>query len=655
MADVIPMELDIEVFKDYFLLGVSDQRGRYAYIEQYEGKPLNVDKVRALLEEPRIEWYSFNGNNYDLVLTRYALSGKTCEQIKRLSNEIIENNAKGWQVDKQYRLPLLDINHVDLMEVAPGRNGLKTYGGRLHAKKLQDLPVPHDASITPEMRPMVRSYNHNDLHLTRELRLYLTKQVDLRKALMREMRDDLVAAKLGHIFTSDDLRSKSDAQIAESVLKQRVFIATGAIPKKRPYPQTSFRYEPPSYIKFTLPEFQHALDVITQSEFRIRESGHVEMPPEIDKLDLTLNGISYKIGIGGLHSRENARSIYAGEDVLIKDIDVTSYYPNLILNMGMYPDSMGPHFLKAYRNILDERVSAKRSGNKVKDAVLKITLNGTFGKTSSKYSVLYNPKLMLYTTLTGQLAVLKLIEFFERAGIRVVSANTDGIVVHYHKSKESLRKKIVEAWQKLTNLSTDETDYVAVHSRDVNSYYAIKPDGEVKRKGAYATLTLAKSPNAEVCADAVAEYLVRGTPLEKHIRDNRDITKFLVLRNVTGGAEKDGVEIGKVIRWYYSTEVTGTINYVSNGNIVPKSRGARPAMELPDEFPDDVDYDWYIKNANSILMDIGVIPRPVRPKLPRRNTKLWREAETLGLVMVDDEGNPCWAVEDEDIPGKFIK
>ena len=56
-------------------------------------------------------------------------------------------------------------------------------------------------------------------------------------------------------------------------------------------------------------------------------------------------------------------------------------------------------------------------------------LNGTFGKTGSPYSVLFAPEMMIQTTITGQLALLMLIEHLETASISVISANTDGIVI----------------------------------------------------------------------------------------------------------------------------------------------------------------------------------------------------------------------------------
>ena len=63
--------------------------------------------------------------------------------------------------------------------------------------------------------------------------------------------------------------------------------------------------------------------------------------------------------------------------------------------------------------------------------------------------------------------------------------------------------------------------------------------------------------------------------------------------------------LGKVVRWYYGTRSPGPIVYASNGNTVSLSYGARPCMTLPDEFPADVDYAWYIGKAEDMLRDVG--------------------------------------------------
>lgn len=42
------------------------------------------------------------------------------------------------------------------------------------------------------------------------------------------------------------------------------------------------------------------------------------------------------------------------------------------------------------------------------------------------------------------------------------------------------------------------------------------------------------------------------------------------------------------------------------GSLVSRTEGCAPLMELPDTLPDDIDYDWYIREAESLLVDIGV-------------------------------------------------
>lgn len=647
--------LDIECYVDYFLVMFMDERGRTAAFEQYEGQELDSDNLLRFLENRNVEIVTFNGNNYDMPMLRMALAGATCAELKAASTEIIEHDLKPWEFDKRYPVQRFTCNHIDLIEVAPGQNGLKIYGGRLHCSKLQELPIEHTASISPEQRVLLRRYCKNDLMTTQALAKELAGQLELRRHMSVELRDEIEAIGMQGLFESDDLRSKSDAQIAESVLKQRVFVQTGAIPRKQPIAYKRFGYTPPAYIRFRTPDLQQALEVIRESDFVIKtDTGHVKMPPGIHKLNIVIGSTSYKLGLGGIHSQESSMAQIADDEHLLRDIDVRSYYPNLILNMGMYPVATGPHFLKAYRDILTERLAAKDAGEKVKDAALKITLNGTFGKTSSKYSVLYNPSMMIYTTLTGQLSMLMLIEALETRGIPVVSANTDGIVVRCPRHLESAQRRIVQAWEQVTNLETEETNYSAIYARDVNSYVAIKLDGSVKTKGFFAKSGLGKSPQNEICTDAVIRYLSSGIPVETTVYGCTDIRKFITVRQVTGGAVKDGVPIGKAIRWYYSTHVTGAMRYATNGKVVGRSVGAKACMDLPDTLPADVDIEWYVQEARELLMDVGAIPRPIKPKLPRRNTKAWKALEEQGVVEVDDYGKPQWAVPFSQIPGEYL-
>jgi hypothetical protein len=78
---------------------------------------------------------------------------------------------------------------------------------------------------------------------------------------------------------------------------------------------------------------------------------------------------------------------------------------------------------------------------------------------------------------------------------------------------------------------------------------------------------------------------------------------------VKGGAVKDGEYLGKAIRWYYAQGMEGEIVYAKSGNKVPRSDGAKPLMVLPEAFPNDVDFGWYIREAEEMLNEIGGVGR----------------------------------------------
>ena len=263
---------------------------------------------------------------------------------------------------------------------------------------------------------------------------------------------------------------------------------------------------------------------------------------------------------------------------------------------------------------------------------LKIATNGIFGKTGNEYSIVFSPQMMIQTTISGQLFILMMIEQITEAGFEVVSANTDGVVTLVPTERKAEFDSIVASWEKQTHFKTEQTFYKSIYSRDVNNYLAVKEYGNetssfldeqlgIKSKGAFCergsalNSILSKNPETLICTDALLRFVKNKTPIEETIKACRDITRFVSVRKVEGGAQKNGKFLGKVIRWYYSSEEFETINYVKNGNIVPKSEGAKPLMDLPDEFPSDIDYAAYTKIANDMLFDIGYYKKPGTGKL----------------------------------------
>ncbi len=580
---------DIETYIDYSLIMFKEVDSLTVWAsEAYPGKPHDRAGILAKLQTCTI--VTFNGINYDMPIINAALAGYDCASLKRFSDEIIVGGIKPWEFERKYNLPRMPyLDHIDLIEVAPGMCSLKIYGGRVHSKKMQDLPIEPGASITSDMRQTLYTYCVNDLDTTIDLYKNRAAELALRQKMSKQY--------------NVDLRSKSDAQIAEAVIKSQI----GFTVERPNFPAgTRFFYTPPPYIQFNDTELNATLAMIKAAPFTINDKLVLTMSKELETAKIKIGNSTYKLGMGGLHSTEESAYHITTEQHQIGDTDVRSYYPELILNMGLAPAQMGSAFTKVYGAIVKERLAAKDAGDKVTADTLKIVVNGSFGKFGSRWSTLYSPPLLVQTTVTGQLALLMLIETFEMCGIAVVSANTDGVVTKCPKSLLWLKKQVIADWEARTGLVTESVDYAAIFSRDVNNYIAVKTDLTCKTKGAYAEPGIAKNPTGVICVDAVIAYLTKNIPVDATVRACTDIRRFLYIRQVAGGGEKDGQYLGKAVRWYYSDKSTGPITYVKNGNKVAGSDGAQPLMTLPDTLPDDIDYALYTRNAKLLLSDLGI-------------------------------------------------
>jgi hypothetical protein len=587
--------VDTEVYQDYFLaLFKNIDSGKYRAFEMFKGQSLDVTALKRMMSLGTT--ISFNGLSYDLIILAAAISGANCARLKEISDEIIRSKLPAWRVARDMNVYVpREWDHIDIIEVAPGQASLKAYGGRMNAPTLQDLPISPDASVAPEQRLELKKYCRNDVDTTEMLYRRLEGAIDLRKKMSQQY--------------DVDLRSKSDAQMAEAIIKSELEALTGKSYKPQKIePGSVVRYAPLDMIRFNDPQLVDIYSRILKSGFSIWTNGAVRMPEWLSKTKIKIGETEYQMGIGGLHSCEKGRATTIADDEVLADFDVASYYPSIILRLKLAPEKMGDDFLRVYQSIVTRRLEAKRKGDKLTADTLKICVNGSFGKLGSMFSALYAPQLLLQVTLTGQLCLLMLIERLEAQGCRVVSANTDGIVVLFKKGQEGVVDEICFEWMLDTSFELERTDYRALYSRDVNNYVAVKKDGSIKRKGVFAEPGLMKNPEFTIVSDAVAEYLANGTPVEKTVKECLDLTKFIAIRRVDGGAVWREQYLGKTVRYYYSTEVEEDecIRYAKNKNKVPRSDGAKPAMTLPEELPGDVNHNRYIDMALDALKDVGV-------------------------------------------------
>jgi hypothetical protein len=608
--------VDVECFRNWFNIGFTDVATRTHLDLAW---PLDAARVRQVLAESCI--ITFNGWNYDVPMIVAALAGHPPETLKDMSDAIIQRGLRPWQFYEHFNLSDPGaIDHVDLIEVAPGIASLKAYGARLHSKQLQDLPFPHDHWLSLADVGRGTLYCRNDRITTIDLLESLRPQLELRVR---------VGAEYGL-----DLRSKSDAQMAEAIMRQ----AAGGYVERPQYPVgTEVHYRAPDWIRFQTPGLQRALDVAQSSPFVVAQSETTDgelvvslaMHERLSTMQVVIRRNAYRMGMGGLHSSESCVVQRADAGHELSDHDVASYYPRLIQILGIEPPQLRGVFTRTFNVWVARRLAAKARCIELegrlaqieiaeRDALkrelieqkairdgFKVAINGTFGKLGSRWSVMYHPESMVRVTLTGQLALLMLIERLELAGIAVVSANTDGIVIRCPMAQRAQRDAILQQWGVETGLETEAAQYSALWSRDVNNYIAVKPDGKVKTKGAYAIDGLAKNPNALVATDAVIAFVARGVPIETTVALCTDVRRLVATRKVADGAVWNGQALGKNIRWYYSATQSGAITYAESGRTVPDSEGAQPCMILPEELPADVDRQWYVRRAASILRDIG--------------------------------------------------
>lgn len=610
---------DIEHYKNYLLIMFKNvSSGKITYFEKTPNNDLDCELIEYIFKNSSI--IGFNSIKYDIPMLKLAHGGASFEQLEEAQRMLINESLQPYIVLKHFKSKkvhfYLDVNdHIDLIEVCPLKGSLKTYAARLHTKQLQDLPFVPNSKLTDTRIKILRWYCNNDLNETQQIYEFLkdNKKISLRNDMSKRY--------------NIDLRSKSDAQIAEAVISKEVEMLTGEpVEKPKQCVGDVLRYNPPSFLKFESDNLKSFFDRVVNCIFYVNEYGYIEKPVEIENENLIIGTTEYTFGIGGLHSKESKRSLLATENVGLVDIDVASYYPAVIRNQGLYPSNMGPLFLKVYGSIVDRRLDAK---SKAKDKILtkemrtlyqsmaeslKIVINGSFGKFGNRWSKLYSPKLLLQVTLTGQLSLLLLIERVELAGFKVMSGNTDGILVAYDRSRKSELDSIVLKWNNDTDFETENSEYDLIIQKSVNDYIAFTTDYKSKGKSSFGRGidALFKNPTAFIVIKAIENYFQKGISIEETIEKETDFREFVVVRNISGGGlwidyENGQKEyVGKVARWYYG-DIESQIVTAKTGNQVATSEGAIPCLELPynNIIPQDLDRSWYTEEAYKFLEEGG--------------------------------------------------
>ncbi len=539
------------------------------------------------IRSERPELIGFNCSGFDdlLLVATLRAPNKEPRAVYELGQKIISRNYSEINTYRELKASARNLLSIDLMMLLGNTyNSLKEIEGKL-GLPIKELPFAFDSEITAEQVPELLEYNRHDVRATIELYHKLLPVIQSRR-------------EIGELFGIHALNS-TDSALANEILNKLY-----RKPEAQSTPRDSVKLSEiiSRKVKFESPDLSRLLEDLRELELS-KDKGF-----RFSK-EIAIGENTYSLGIGGLHSEDDPGILESGETIL-RDCDVTSYYPAIMLELGIYPEHLGPGFLEFYRGIVKRRIEAKAKGDKVTADALKIAVNSVFGKLGYEYFWLYDPKAFLAVTVNGQLLLLSLIESLERAGIRVLSANTDGILSSIPPELEEAYSAVCKAWEERTGFSLEYTDYSRYVRRDVNNYLAVTESGKIKAKGIFIEdRPLSGAYRAPIIARAIRAWFLESTPPEETISAEEELMSFAYVFKPGGKfsmfySTPEGEEIpAPRVNRYYIAKRGGTLVKLSG-----ESRGAvrkNPMIlingEIPAGIPEDLDTEFYLSEARKVI------------------------------------------------------
>ena len=549
---------DIEVFKNVFLSIFYNGKEKHIFAI-YEGCN-DIDKLVEFIEGKNLVTY--NGHFYDDVVHNYIIKEHTKwnklkikdinMKIYNFSKKLIDSQDEDSKSSFDFR-PYKNQDcfySIDIMKSLGLRKSLKLVAVSLKWPRIQDLPYEYDAIININDSKILNElidYNFNDVLITEALFKHAIKDIELRYDLSVQYDMDLISdsdsGMANKMFT--DIYARETHQSISDFEKKRTF--------RREIRLSDVIFP---IIEFKTRELNNLLSKLKKQILTVNQK--YEFPI------VTIAGKGYQLGVGGLHSIDLPGIFKKTKTVKIKDKDVKSFYPFIMINNNVRPEHVHPKFTEIIRIITIQRVNEKEKGNKVAEKGLKIVINSVFGKLGFEGFWLYDEQAMIQVTLNGQLFLLMLIEELTRNGFEVISANTDGVTTLVPINKEELFESICSDWQKLTKFELETAEYEKYIRRDVNNYIVELSEGfyktskdKIKSKGAFLQdIDIKKGYDMPIIAFGLKAYFIDGQDPTEFIRNHKDIYDYC-------GSQKVGKQF---TNRYNSKNIQNSVRYYVSVN-----------------------------------------------------------------------------------------
>ena len=607
---------DIEIFPNCFSLTIKNTETKeFQFFELSDRKNNLVDLVPLFLDK-RYIFCGYNNIHYDNPIVNFIIEYK--ETIKKstrldieynlfqLSQTIIKGDLEKWKKWK-YANNFETLDLLTMLFSQKLRVGLKEMQVTMKYSNVQEYDGNFEAPIPEEDIPKMIQYNINDVNSTEELLYRCENDIKLRLNIEEEYGIKAL--------------NKDGVNLGMEILKTKYLEKTHKTwndikDLRSPCNKIALNEIILPFIKFDNPILKDLLNEMKQQVVSPDRKGYNK--------HFLMDNLEYSVGVGGIHSVNKPSIFIAKEDEVISDVDVASLYPSLIIEYGFYPPHLGKEFLEVYKGIKDERIEAKHNGNKLKNLTLKLSINGLSGNLQSEFSWCYSPKTVMRIRINGQLLLLMLAEKLISIGCQIIQANTDGLFVLRKKKDEQKFKDVCKWWENLTKLELEEDRFERFYQFAINDYLGVlegykdsKNPKLLKKKGLFIdSVTLGKGMQPMIIPKAINANLADNIPVEETIRNCKDINEFITYQKVD---KKFAVQymnkfINHINRYYVSTN--GGYLYkceVEDGKIVKfanmlTASGVTLCNDITaiKEFPRNINYKYYIKEANKILAKLKI-------------------------------------------------
>ena len=626
----------------------------------------------------------FNNYHYDYPVLHYLLNNLDhyravdddlilCQDVFHFSSLIIEEAARGnrfahtvW--DRDMIVPQLDLFKVHHFDNKAKTVSLKRLEFNMRRRTVLEYTegFDHEVSSEQEVKKLI-DYNIEDVLATYQFRTMSAEQVDFRKSLVdtwgievlnyndTKIGEKLIERRLKEEVGLSALYTYEEGEYGETVRTMKQTPKSHVDLQDIIFPNVRFEAKKlRDLLKFMkklrvyvdgmrfewseVPDYQNGKFLISQKE---QELGDYEKKSDewkrtkqeiVDlkqkysdrELSVTYHGATFELGKGGIHSAVPWGAYRKGNGRIILDVDVASFYPSIAIQYGMKPEHLPEEFTSIYAGLKEERMAYKKT-DPARAKMLKLALNGTYGKTNSIYSVLYDPEYSLRTVINGQLFLLMLWDMLVQVlpTIELIQANTDGISFVIDEGDREECQYVLSQWEKLTKMELETSEYESMFIRDVNNYVAKDINGKIKAKGAYNWQELYtgspvgvvwhKNHSNIVSQKAACAYLLEGKDIEEYIRNHNDLFDYFLCTNVNRSSRLfwGNKEIQRNSRYLVSTvgeelvKVMPPLKGKTEERRIAINKGYKALVcntvlysFLADE---DINYDWYIQQAQDLV------------------------------------------------------